>query len=104
MEVGVQTFLQPFGHLLCILLVNVFHKPLQVGLKNRKHVGFTTVEETKRVQKFSVSAVRYLCVELGQLFVVYVALSVNSPLIAKLEQKHTKGSLDETRVSNGDPR
>lgn len=34
MEVGVQALFQPFGNLLHILLVNMFHEALQVGLKN----------------------------------------------------------------------
>lgn len=100
-EVWIQTFLQPFGNFLHVLLMDMFHKPLQIGLKEQEYIQFTKVSikksqsdyftdlnDTRKVPDFKlVSAsgeMSYLGVKLRQLFVVYVCLRVNSPLISKL--------------------
>lgn len=47
MEVWVEAFLQPFGNLLHIFLVNMFHKTLEVGLKNMNNNFLSAVNEVK---------------------------------------------------------
>lgn len=97
-EVWIQTFLQPFANFLHVLLMDMFHKSLQIGLKEQKHIQLTKVSVwlhwcerhsggSGLFVQILVSAsgeTSYLGVKLRQLFVVYVCLRVNSPLITKL--------------------
>lgn len=86
-EVGVETFLQPFGNFLYILLVNVLHKTLQISLKVETRIPVSTFLNNShdRLQLTHYLCVRvYLSVQFGQLFIIHVALCINPPLVTKL--------------------
>lgn len=86
-EVGVQAFFQPFGNFLYILLVNVFHKTLQISLKIQTRIRVSTFLNNSHDH---LQLTHYLCecvyfsVQFGQLFIIHVALRINPPLVTKL--------------------